>query len=144
MNFIHHLLYIVLFHGEPDLQIFYSLGIGWGALIAFASFNSKKHNFITDAYIVSIVNACTSFLAGTTVIAAVGFLAKQQGKDVADVAASGSGLAFVVFPEILSQFPVPQLFSVLFFLMIGTLGIGSEFSMVIAVRYVIVPVQKVR
>eukprot|EP01138_Halocafeteria_seosinensis_P013124 gb/GECG01013403.1/.p1 GENE.gb/GECG01013403.1/~~gb/GECG01013403.1/.p1 ORF type:complete len:789 (+),score=81.43 gb/GECG01013403.1/:1-2367(+) len=115
-------------------QIFYSLGIGWGALIAFSSFNSKKHDFIRDAYIVSIVNACTSFLAGTTVFAAVGFLAKQQGKDVSEVAASGSGLAFVIFPEILSQFPVPQLFSVLFFLMIGTLGVGSEFSMVIAVR----------
>lgn len=87
-----------------------------------------------DAYAVSIINALTSFLAGITVFAAVGFLAGKTGQSVSDVAASGSGLAFVVFPQILVEFPVSQFFSVMFFLMIATLGIGSEFSMVIAVR----------
>lgn len=115
-------------------QMFYSLGIGWGALTAFASFNNREHNFVRDAYIITWVNAFTSLLAGVTVFSAIGFIAKQKGQEVSEVAASGSGLAFVALPEILVEFPVEQLFAFLFFLMLATLGIGSEAAMVMTVR----------
>nr|KAG5700325.1 hypothetical protein BaRGS_002671 [Batillaria attramentaria] len=42
----------------------------------------------------------------------------------------GPGLAFEVYPEALSQMPVPPLWSVFFFLMMATLGFGSQFSIV--------------
>jgi len=38
----------------------------------------------------------------------------------------GPGLAFVVFPEGLSMMPFAPLWCVLFFLMMCTLGFGSE------------------
>jgi SNF family Na+-dependent transporter len=41
---------------------------------------------------------------------------------------SGPGLAFVVFPEGLSMMPFAPLWCVLFFLMMCTLGFGSEVS----------------
>ena len=40
----------------------------------------------------------------------------------------GPGLAFVVFPEGLSMMPFAPLWCVLFFLMMCTLGFGSEVS----------------
>lgn len=43
-------------------QIFYSLGIGWGTLPAFASYNSHHHNFTRDAWVVPLINCGTSFL----------------------------------------------------------------------------------
>eukprot|EP01138_Halocafeteria_seosinensis_P000386 gb/GECG01000399.1/.p1 GENE.gb/GECG01000399.1/~~gb/GECG01000399.1/.p1 ORF type:complete len:776 (+),score=105.81 gb/GECG01000399.1/:1-2328(+) len=115
-------------------QMFYSLGIGWGALVAFSSFNDRKHDFVRDAYVITGVNAFTSLLAGITVFSAIGFIAKKKGQEVSEVAASGSGLAFVALPELLVEFPVEQLFAFLFFLMLGTLGIGSEAAMVMTVR----------
>ena len=44
---------------------------------------------------------------------------------------SGAGLAFVSYPEVIAKFDVaPQLFSVLFFLMLITLGLGSAMGMI--------------
>lgn len=42
--------------------------------------------------------------------------------------ASGTGLAFIIFTEAINQFPGAQFWSVLFFLMLFTLGVDSQFG----------------
>ena len=37
-------------------QIFYSTGVGWGTLVAFASYNDRAHNFVRDAWMVPLIN----------------------------------------------------------------------------------------
>ena len=48
------------------------------------------------------------------------------GKSVAEVVSDGPGLVFVVFPHALSKLPWPQVWSVVFFLMLLLLGIDSQ------------------
>jgi NSS family neurotransmitter:Na+ symporter len=115
-------------------QIFFSIGLGWGIMITYASYRPKDTSVVNNAFITSLANCGTSFFAGFAVFSTLGFLAMQKGVPVEGVAKSGIGLAFEVYPAAISQLPFAAgLFGVIFFLMLLTLGIDSAFSMVEAV-----------
>ena len=56
-----------------------------------------------------------------------GNLAHELNVEVDEVVKSGTGLAFISYPTAIGKFEwMPQLFSVLFFLMLITLGLGRH------------------
>jgi len=115
-------------------QVFFSLSVGFGIMIAYSSFLPRKSDIVNNAFIISMSNCATSFLAGFAIFGALGYHAHLLGKPVADVVAVGPELTFVTYPHIISNLPFWQpFFGVLFFLMLLTLGIDSAFSLVEAV-----------
>ncbi len=115
-------------------QVFYSLSLGFGIMIAYAAYNPKDSDVNNSAFTTGLWDSFFAYLCGFAVFSVLGFLAVSLDKTVADVASSGPGLAFVVFPTILSKLPfLNVVFSVLFFLMLLTLGIDSAFSLVEAI-----------
>ncbi|XP_041708623.1 sodium- and chloride-dependent transporter XTRP3-like [Coregonus clupeaformis] len=168
-------------------QIFFSLGLGFGSLIAFASYNQYNNNFEKQAIVVSIVNSGTSIFASIVTFSIYGFKATFNYEsclermrllllntfDLAedtislenvnhwiaelnsthpeqfaslggrletcdleaelDTAVEGTGLAFIVYSEAIKNMPVSQLWSVLYFIMLLLLGMGSMLGNVIAV-----------
>lgn len=122
------------------VQIFYSLGVGFGSLIAFASYGKKDSDFALDAAKVSFINCGTSVFAGFVVFPILGFLAQElseinpciNGNDLSDLSSvglSGTGLAFIAFPIAISQMPGGFFWAILFFVMLLCLGIDSQFAM---------------
>lgn len=109
-------------------QIFFSLSVGMGGLMTFASYNKFHNNVYRDTMIVAIGNCLTSFVAGFAIFSILGHLAFILDREVKDVAKSGSGLAFVVYPEVVLWLEPPQLWSTLFFFMLLTLGLDSQFA----------------
>ncbi|XP_036826477.1 sodium- and chloride-dependent transporter XTRP3 [Oncorhynchus mykiss] len=168
-------------------QIFFSLGLGFGSLIAFASYNQYNNNFEKQAIVVSTVNSSTSIFASIVTFSIYGFKATFNYEsclervrllllntfDLAedtislenvnhwiaelnrthteqfaslggrletcdleaelDTAVEGTGLAFIVYSEAIKNMPVSQLWSVLYFIMLLLLGMGSMLGNVIAV-----------
>ncbi|XP_072333627.1 sodium-dependent proline transporter isoform X1 [Scyliorhinus torazame] len=109
-------------------QIFYSLGIGFGGLLSMASYNKFDNNVVRDTLIIVTGNCITSFFAGFAIFSILGHMAWKKGVAVEDVADSGPGLAFVAYPEALALLPGSFFWSILFFLMLFTLGIDTLFG----------------
>ena len=84
--------------------------------------------FFRDAFTVSIGNCLTSFFAGFVIFSYIGNLAHELGVDVDEVAKSGPSLAFVIYPYAVTKLPGAPFWSIIFFLMLITLGVDSEVS----------------
>ncbi|XP_039263077.2 sodium- and chloride-dependent GABA transporter 2-like isoform X1 [Styela clava] len=110
---------------DAGTQVFFSYSLCIGVLLSLGSFNSYGNNCLRDTLIISVVNSGTSILAGFAIFAALGFMADEMGVEVADVAESGPGLAFIAYPKEVTMLPVSQLWSSLFFIMIFLLGIST-------------------
>lgn len=112
-------------------QIFFSLSIGFAIMITYSSYLPKKTDLTNSAFITGFANSGFELLAGIGVFAALGFMAQQQGVAVSEVVAGGVGLAFVVFPKIISEFPAFNgLFGVAFFTCLVLAGLTSLISIV--------------
>jgi neurotransmitter:Na+ symporter, NSS family len=119
-------------------QIFFTLSLGFGIMIAYASYNKETQDITGDAYITSISNSAISLFAGFVVFAVLGYMATSTGVGIDEVATAGPGLAFVVFPQALALLPWGAwFFAASFFLALLALGIDSAFSLVEAVNTVI-------
>ncbi|KAK9300398.1 hypothetical protein QLX08_006929 [Tetragonisca angustula] len=116
-------------------QCFFSLSVCFGPILTYSSYNNFRHSVSRDVMIVTTLDTITSLIAGCTIFGILGNLAHEMGTtDVTTVVRGGTGLAFVSYPEALSQFQVvPQLFAVLFFVMMFVLGVGSAVALSSAV-----------
>ncbi|KAF7708458.1 sodium-dependent neutral amino acid transporter B(0)AT3-like [Silurus meridionalis] len=165
---------------DAATQIFFSLSLAFGGLIAFSSYNPQKNNCERDALIVGCINSATSIYASIPIFSILGFKALSSYNDcvnsniqelmnafnipdmniteenydsylkhlnatdprmvqqlnlrtcnlqaLLDQSASGTGLAFIVFTEAVIKMPGSQVWAVLFFIMLFSLGLSSMFG----------------
>ncbi|KAK7123323.1 hypothetical protein R3I93_021669 [Phoxinus phoxinus] len=66
---------------QAATQVFFALGLGFGSVIAYSSYNPRNNNCHRDAFTVSAVNFLTSVLASLVVFAVLGFRAKTITTD---------------------------------------------------------------
>jgi NSS family neurotransmitter:Na+ symporter len=111
-------------------QIFFSLSIGFGIMITYASYVGRKTDMTGSALVIGFSNSGFELLAGIGVFAALGFMAQASGVAVAEVASDGVGLAFIAFPAIINEAPAGAFLGVLFFGSLVLAGITSLISVI--------------
>ncbi|XP_048373723.1 sodium-dependent neutral amino acid transporter B(0)AT2-like [Sphaerodactylus townsendi] len=62
---------------QAATQVFFALGLGFGTIIAYSSYNQRDNNCHIDGLLVSMVNFFTSVLASLVVFAVLGFRANM-------------------------------------------------------------------
>lgn len=122
--------------GDPGVwaaafgQIFFSLSVGFGIMVTYASYLKRRTDLTGSGLVVGFANSGFELLAGIGVFAALGFMAVKSGSSVDQVAENGLTLAFVAFPTIISQAPLGELMGVLFFGSLTIAGLTSLLSIV--------------
>ncbi|WP_240135974.1 sodium-dependent transporter [Streptomyces sp. MUM 178J] len=111
-------------------QIFFSLSIGFGIMVTYASYLGRRADLTGSAMVAGFANSSFEILAGIGVFATLGFMAAQAGVPVDEVASAGLGLAFVAFPAVISEMPAGSFFGVLFFVSLVIAGLSSLISIV--------------
>ncbi|KAH0567169.1 sodium- and chloride-dependent glycine transporter 1-like [Cotesia glomerata] len=118
---------------DAAIQIFFSLGPGWGGIVNMASYNKFKNDNRYDSVWIPILNCGTSIFAGFVVFSVLGFMSYSTGLPIQEVATGGPSLAFETYPEALTMLPIPQFWSILFFSMLYFLGMDSCFVQIEAI-----------
>ncbi|WP_168383572.1 sodium-dependent transporter [Acinetobacter indicus] len=110
-------------------HIFFSLSVGFGIMLTYASYLKRKTNMTGSGAVVALANSSFEILAGIGVFAALGFMAFSSGSTVEEVVSGGIGLAFIAFPKIISSMGAGgDLFGFLFFASLTVAGITSMVS----------------
>ncbi|XP_041052082.1 sodium- and chloride-dependent neutral and basic amino acid transporter B(0+)-like [Carcharodon carcharias] len=115
---------------DATTQIFYSLSVSLGGTTALSSYNKFHNDCYTDTIIVGFLNCLTSLLIGFVIFATLGHMSLSVDVPVSEISHSGLGLVFLAYPEALLHLPISPLWSVIFFGMIITMGLTSQFAIV--------------
>ena len=111
-------------------QVLFSLSIGLGITIAYASYLPSNEKLIDKALIVVCSNSGFEIFTAVGVFSILGFMSLNSGIAVSDIATSGSGLLFIVFPEIFNIMgDVAYILGPLFFLCVLFAGLTSALSL---------------
>ncbi|CAG9815445.1 unnamed protein product [Phaedon cochleariae] len=113
---------------DAATQVFFSLGPGFGVLLAYASYNKYHNNVYKDALLTSAINCGTSFIAGFVIFSVLGYMSHAAGRPIREVATEGPGLVFIVYPAAIAKMPGSIFWALIFFMMLLTLGLDSSFG----------------
>lgn len=111
-------------------QAFFSLSLGFGTILTYASYVSKKENIMFQSSATAVSDLMFALIAGLAIMPAVfAFGIDPQ---------SGPGLVFETLPYVFSKMPAGGFIAILFFMALLVAALTSSISMLeVGVAYLI-------
>ena len=124
-------------------QAFFSLSIGCGCILTYASYVDKKENIAASSAWIAFFDTTFAIVAGLAIIPAVYAIALMNGVDP-DVSA-GPGLVFITLPGVFKAMPLGGVAALLFFLALLLAAITSAISLMeVVVAFIIEELRRSR
>lgn len=111
-------------------QIFFSLSVGMGCIMAYASYLRKNDDVVLSSLTATTTNQFVEVVLGGSIgiVAAAAFYGIAQAQTIAN---SGSfSLGFVTMPLIFQEVPLGGLFAFIWFLLLFIAGVTSSVSLI--------------
>lgn len=102
-------------------QAFFSLSVGAGTVITYASYVNKKENLVGISMQTALADTMFAIIAGLAIMPAVFSFGIAPGE--------GPGLVFITLPYIFAQLPFGSILAIIFFFILFIAAITSSISM---------------
>ena len=111
-------------------QAFFSLSLGFGTIMTYASYVDKKENILFQSTATAVSDLMFALIAGVAIMPAVFAFGLNP--------LSGPGLVFETLPYVFGQMPAGGVVAILFFLALLVAALTSSISMLeVAVAYLV-------
>lgn len=110
-------------------QIIFSLSMGQAIAVTYASYLPEKSKLVDNVLVVVASNSGFEIFTAFGVFSILGFMSLTSGLPIHDIATSGTGLLFVVFPEIFNVMgDMAYIIAPIFFLCVFFAGVTSALA----------------
>ena len=117
-------------------QIVFSLSLGMAIAMTYASYLPEGSKLVDNAIIVAFSNSGFEVFNSIGIFSILGFMALSSGVPFNELVTEGTGLAFVVFPQVFNTMgPVAYIIGPAFFICILFAGITSVIALLEGVCY---------
>ena len=124
-------------------QAFFSLSIGCGCILTYASYVDKKENIAASSAWIAFFDTTFAIVAGLAIIPAVYAIALMNGVD--PNVSAGPGLVFITLPGVFKAMPLGGVAALLFFLALLLAAITSAISLMeVVVAFIIEELRRSR
>lgn len=110
-------------------EVLFTLSLGFGAMITYASYIESDHNLVTDGIAIVIVNTLVGYLAGLVVFPLLFAQNVEPGS-------AGAGAIFVSIATAFQNLPAGEVIGVVFYFVVLIAALSSSISLLeIVVAY---------
>ncbi len=107
-------------------QVVFMISIGIGCNILFSSFRKENEDIYVSSFWIPTLTVIFGIMCSIINFSYLGHFSYLVNIPLDKLPLSGTDLAFISYPSALCMLPFPNLWSILFFFMLITLGIDSQ------------------
>ncbi len=110
-------------------QIFFTLSVGFGIILTYASYLSRKEDVALSGLTSAVTNETAEVVLGGSIVIPAAFAFFGGAATLSFAAGGPFNLGFVTMPVVLQQLPLGNLFGFAWFFLLFLAGITSSISM---------------